>query len=63
MTFYAEMEGKKLILLAQRSLITYVVFDYCLETERIETMKIKYVWLKRHRQRHKNKFVSTIVLE
>jgi uncharacterized membrane protein YesL len=25
-------------------------------------MKIKYVWLKRHRQRYKNKFVSTIVL-
>lgn len=41
MTFYAENEGKKLIMLAQRSLITLIAFDYCFVTEMIETIEIK----------------------
>jgi hypothetical protein len=39
-----------------------IVFGHCSRTKKIEIMKTKYVWLKKHKQIHKNKSVFGIIL-
>ena len=39
-----------------------IVLGYCYRTKKIEIMKTKYVWLKKHKQIHKNKSVFGIIL-
>jgi len=39
-----------------------IVLGYCSRTKKTEIVETKYVWLKKHKQIHKNKFVFEIIL-